>query len=1507
MSQEQRRKRRLPTTLTSNSRSNGGTSSTSQSRLNVSVFSSDSDTANGTDDNSNHSGKKRFRQGYFTHKPSSSSKLSSSESASNVVPVEFVIEGIKVKFPFAPYESQREMMSKIVKALQTEENALLESPTGSGKSLALLCGALAWLESEKGKRMAIRAKAKQMELKAKQGEIVESPYFTDEKYLDTNTSSTFLDSTASYNPSGCGPCAASCGSSMILGEANDGQLPDSNLIIDPQPSTEPKAIPYIKCSATIQDDEAFKPTRKDSVAKGLKDVIEIQYEKAEEPSRSITSTGDKHPGNSTHGYRNIPKIYFGSRTVTGEGCYQKSRAGELAMKFTERKGGQNKIWDMEDLVKTGKSLRACPYFAARSMAVDAELVFCPYGYLIDPQIRRAMEINLDESIVILDEAHNIEDAAREAGGLEVVDSDLTAAAMQFGDMVKRNNLVDWCLPLRNLAEMFLSMLNDQVKFSIREYEQSTEIWTGQEMLANLDRRGVSRHTIHVYDRACQGLSKALKEQKDQLKELNKRNNNTSREIEGGKPKFDPEAYIAISPRTLRVMEGIITVLMRLMDPDLDCVDDYKVVLVESVARRDPSADNGSADDAESSDEAERGGGSSTKGKRKPAQRKTQTSLLKGKIAAKIRELKFWCMNPGLIFQPISSKVRSIILTSGTLSPMDTFASELQTSFKIQLEAGHIIQKSQVWAGALPLGPNGVKMDGTYRSASSYPYQDELGRVIERIITITPHGVLCFLSSYSLLDNLMARWRATGQYDRLCAIKKVIQEPRKAPNKIFDKTLRGFYAHIASHVEKGSNGGAIMFAVFRGKCSEGIDFTDSNCRAVLAVSIPFPGLHDLKIKLKKEYNDSQSRRYREHTQLMHHQSLQSLDHSSGNSAQSAQLAAMIAKRNQGRPLLNGNRWYEIQAFRAYNQAIGRCIRHRRDWGAMVLLDHRFSQLSNQQCLSKWVRPLVRTFWDFEQGVNDMMTWIKPLCSDGVVILEEVVREVTTLIEQAPGQDRQEACHAVQVTDDLSIDSSRQEGNDRREEAIVNSEVKSIQLGEREGKPEGDISTCEDTVGHITTDLEAKLHEPKNEDVDYGGPAGQDGSDINDWNNEWALDPADGLLDGANDNRRSQMQKQLCSDDIYHAVSEAQQHGADDDWGSDLEADVTAELDAGFESESESETQQRSNESDDFQNLDEGDNMQAHEAVSDMSTTAKRNSSETPGMSITEATALMPVSISSTNIDAESRAPSSQSVDSTHPHPKASSPLYSAFSSVRSLPVWPSEFPYELDVSNSLTKKSMVLSGLGSDIDLRVVCKVCSGPLLSCSERPKIKIVHKSMANEMVMNRKREIQDGLLFAQSMNQQTSVVTNDYIPNTNGTSGMRSLIPALKRSISNQSLEGVVSLAAEPSAGTMILVISKSNVKEDSETQLSMDELDCIWRPEDGLFYRRIVCAQCNRGCSSMSIGEAHSHLTIVKTASGNRVIPGWKGVIVVGRSDDSIAEKGSADELGTVWLTPGETRIL
>ena len=80
-------------------------------------------------------------------------------------------------------------------------------------------------------------------------------------------------------------------------------------------------------------------------------------------------------------------------------------------------------------------------------------------------------------------------------------------------------------------------------------------------------------------------------------------------------------------------------------------------------------------------------------------------------------LKFWFLNPWVCFDELLS-CRSIILTSGTLSPLVTFAGELETTFEVKLEANHVVDKSQVWVGTLSHGPTGANLNASFRNSSS---------------------------------------------------------------------------------------------------------------------------------------------------------------------------------------------------------------------------------------------------------------------------------------------------------------------------------------------------------------------------------------------------------------------------------------------------------------------------------------------------------------------------------------------------------------------------------------------------------------------------------------------------------------------------------------------------------------------------------------------------------------------------------------------------------------------
>lgn len=68
------------------------------------------------------------------------------------------------------------------------------------------------------------------------------------------------------------------------------------------------------------------------------------------------------------------------------------------------------IKDIEDLGKLGERLGVCPYYASRGAVTSAELVTLPYPLLLQKSSREALNLSLKDSVVIIDEAHNLMDA-----------------------------------------------------------------------------------------------------------------------------------------------------------------------------------------------------------------------------------------------------------------------------------------------------------------------------------------------------------------------------------------------------------------------------------------------------------------------------------------------------------------------------------------------------------------------------------------------------------------------------------------------------------------------------------------------------------------------------------------------------------------------------------------------------------------------------------------------------------------------------------------------------------------------------------------------------------------------------------------------------------------------------------------------------------------------------------------------------------------------------------------
>lgn len=173
----------------------------------------------------------------------------------------------------------------------------------------------------------------------------------------------------------------------------------------------------------------------------------------------------------------------------------------------------------------------------------------------------------------------------------------------------------------------------------------------------------------------------------------------------------------------------------------------------------------------------------------------------------------------------------------------------------------------------------------------------LGKTLLSYSDVIPGGIVLFFSSYACMRECINFWllhRVEGEdliygnlYELINNIKPIFIEPKNATDVV------GIFNDYAKTVKIKNN--ALMMAVCRARLSEGIDFADELARSVILVSVPNLNKRDIEIQIKIEY---------------------------------------VNKMKLGD-------WFNNQTIRAMNQAAGRIIRHSKDYGALILIDERFS--------------------------------------------------------------------------------------------------------------------------------------------------------------------------------------------------------------------------------------------------------------------------------------------------------------------------------------------------------------------------------------------------------------------------------------------------------------------------------------------------------------------------------------------------------------------------------------
>ena len=99
--------------------------------------------------------------------------------------------------------------------------------------------------------------------------------------------------------------------------------------------------------------------------------------------------------------------------------------------------------DIEELVTLGKRDATCPYYLSRNAVPEANLVLLPYNYLLDPPTRESLKVHWPDSVIIFDEAHNLESIASDAASCELSSYDLAGAMAEVDRCIEKAQRVGY--------------------------------------------------------------------------------------------------------------------------------------------------------------------------------------------------------------------------------------------------------------------------------------------------------------------------------------------------------------------------------------------------------------------------------------------------------------------------------------------------------------------------------------------------------------------------------------------------------------------------------------------------------------------------------------------------------------------------------------------------------------------------------------------------------------------------------------------------------------------------------------------------------------------------------------------------------------------------------------------------------------------------------------------------------------------------------------------------------
>ena len=525
------------------------------------------------------------------------------------------------------------------------------------------------------------------------------------------------------------------------------------------------------------------------------------------------------------------------------------------------------VYDVDDLRVLGKAKGWCPYFLARHAIAHANVIVYNYQYMLDPKVAGLVSRELEaESVVVFDEGHNIDNICIEALSVELD--------------ARRLDQAQRCVA--RLARSVDALRASDAGRVRAEYDRLVSGLRAAGSLPGDELGGASPVLPQdVLDEAVPGnVRKAehfLRLLRVLVLHLKKKLAGTRVAVES------PAAFLlglqqatGLDAKPLKFFHTRLHQLLRTVEA-AGLEDSAALGDVANFASIVSTYDDGFSVVAD------------------PTSR--------GPSGLPQARLDLACLDASLAIKPVLERFRSVVITSGTLSPLELYPKLLNFSPVVRESLQMSIFRPCILPLVVTKGADQQPVSTRFESRDDASVVRNFGQLLAGLCGDVPDGMVVFFPSYSYMERTVTTWDELGVLRRVAEHKLLFVETKD----VVETTIALDNFRRACDTGRG----AVFLSIARGKVAEGIDFDRHYGRCVLNVGVPFQYTQSPVLRTRLEY-----------------------------------LLSKFAIREAD--------FLSFDALRQTAQCVGRVIRSKTDYGIVILADARFARHDKRSKLPGWVQ-------------------------------------------------------------------------------------------------------------------------------------------------------------------------------------------------------------------------------------------------------------------------------------------------------------------------------------------------------------------------------------------------------------------------------------------------------------------------------------------------------------------------------------------------------------------------